>query len=290
MKKSVVLWSMVALSFIGLASGCQPQNDASSASKQSSSSVAKKKKEAVQPAYQELADKNRTALADKYKQAPQVTYVTNEDVVYWLAPTIKEIMKDSTADDNKSFIQGYVTDWEQVNDAQFSPTTNLKVRVQKVLAGDTQLTDKTITVNYTGGYVPYSTYDAITGKVNKFESITDKKGENISPETTVLAQYNDLPTPSIGTTVVMPIHNYQYKKASAEYQDMVKKAGLDQTYSVISEIYTTWMLNPKTGKLTNNNAVVTDKKENSADVAKANAIKVQAELEKKLAEDKSSDS
>ncbi|KRL08855.1 hypothetical protein FD09_GL001108 [Schleiferilactobacillus perolens DSM 12744] len=252
--------------------------------------MAKKKKEAVQPAYQELADKNRTALADKYKQAPQVTYVTNEDVVYWLAPTIKEIMKDSTADDNKSFIQGYVTDWEQVNDAQFSPTTNLKVRVQKVLAGDTQLTDKTITVNYTGGYVPYSTYDAITGKVNKFESITDKKGENISPETTVLAQYNDLPTPSIGTTVVMPIHNYQYKKASAEYQDMVKKAGLDQTYSVISEIYTTWMLNPKTGKLTNNNAVVTDKKENSADVAKANAIKVQAELEKKLAEDKSSDS
>lgn len=280
MKKSVVLWSMVVLSFIGLASGCQPQNDASSAPKQSRTTVVKKKKTVAKPVYQQLADKNQTALADKYKQAPTLTYTSNDDVINWVEPTVKDIVKDSTPDGTNSVILGYVTDWEQVNDPNLRIMTKLKVQVQKVFDGDTKLANQTITVSYVGGYVPYRTLEAYAGK----------REENINPETTVLAQYENLPTPKIGTTLVMPIRHFPYKNAVSWYRESAEKGGLANSYQVISDAYTTWILDPKTDKLTNNNPTIPDTKPEGDNVPLNNTYKVKEELEKKLSEDTVSDS
>ncbi|GEK05006.1 hypothetical protein [Schleiferilactobacillus harbinensis] len=258
----------VLSAFFALA-GCQPNQSAQFTDNQPTTSRPTKR---WTPAYKKQAKKNLNTLTQEFSQSPRVIYRIEDDVVNFVPATIQGFSQKGKSETYQAFIRGYVTDWKQVSNPTLRPATKLVVYVQQVLDGDTSLKGKTLTVSYIGGYVPYS---------NVAGYAIDK--QNAMPaQRIVLAQNDELPTPPIGTTLIIPIHKYFYKGASTQYQQAVKEENLDKAYAVTSDYYATWILDSRTGKLTNNNVDVPEKKPQNAPPSMDNVYKLKGQLEKRL--------
>lgn len=235
--KRKIGWVLAAALLVLLATGgCAPKTPTA---KKKPTPVKTEQKAETVPTYRVVADNNLDKFKQAHGQYRTINYDPQDDLVSLLPESLAKLKKYPQT----TTVRAYVTDWQQASVQMGSkPMTVLTVQVQKVLTGKKQLAKQEIRLILPGGFQPYGQYDK--GSIYHDNTIPDDEP--------VLTQNNQIPIPTIGSTIVLPMRKAAQYPAK-EYLAWLKAAKLTTAYVPADAHSMIWRCNPQTKKLTTNN-------------------------------------
>lgn len=236
--KRKIGWVLAAALLVLLATGgCAPKTPTA---KKKPTPVKTEQKAETVPTYRVVADNNLDKFKQTHGQYRTINYDPQEDLVSLLPGSLTQLKKESRT----STVRAYVTNWQQAAaQLRSTPMTVLTVHVQQVLTGRQQLAERDIQLILPGGFRPYGEYDK--GSIYHDDKIPDDE--------LVLTQNNQIPIPTIGSTIVVPITKPMAKQWGPEYMAWMKQAELTTAYVPVDDHSMIWRYDPQTKKLATNN-------------------------------------
>lgn len=260
-------WLAAAALLVLLAAGsCAPITPTA---KKKPAPVKTEQKAETVPTYRVVADNNLDKFKQTHGQYRTINYDPQDDIVSLLPDSLAKLKKYPQT----TTVRGYVTDWQQESAMLANtPRTVLTVQVQKVLSGKQQLANQKIQLILPGGFRPYGEFD-------KGSIYHDK---NIPDDEVVLTQNNQIPIPTIGSTIVIPMRKAIRHPINKEYLAWLKQTKLTTAYVPSDEYSMIWRYDPQTKKLTTNNPLQEKWRSTGDQTWNKKYQRLTAELEKQL--------
>lgn len=236
--KRKIGWVLAAALLVLLAAGgCAPKTHTA---KNKPTPVKTEQKAETVPTYRVVADNNMDKFKQAHGQYRTINYDPQDDLVSLLPESLAKLKKYPQT----TTVHAYVTDWQQ---APAQPSgrlvTVLTVYVQKVLTGRKKLAKQELQLTLPGGFIPYGQFGK--GAYDHDDTIPDAE--------VVLTQNNQVPIPTIGSTIVVPVTKLATQQWDKNYIAWMKQAKLTTAYVPVDDHSMIWRCNPQTKKLTTNN-------------------------------------